>query len=78
MLNVYIEGVEQADSVASALEGQFVEVAFRVYSLEQGTQEPRQGSDPITAVWQVTGAGTAPGMKASSANLPVANETDAQ
>lgn len=68
VLNVYIEGVEQADPVTSALEGQVVEVAFRVYSLRclgQSTQEPRQGSDPITAVWQVTGAGTALGMKVS-------------
>lgn len=76
-----IHVVEQADAVASALEGQVVEVASRLYSLRclgQGTQEPSQGSDPITAVWQVTGVGTAPGMKVSSANLPVANKTDTQ
>lgn len=81
VLNVSIEWVEQADAVASALEGQVVEVASRLYSLRclgQGTQEPSQGSDPITAVWQVTGVGTAPGMKVSSANLPVANKTDTQ
>lgn len=28
-----------------------------------------QPSDPVPAVWQVTGAGTAPGTKVSSANL---------
>lgn len=42
--------------MASALEGQVVEMASRVHSLlclKQGTQAPRQDGDPVTAVWQV-------------------------
>lgn len=61
------------------LEGRAAEVASRVHSLPclgQGTQEPRQDSDPITAVWQVIRAGTAPGMKMSSANQPDASRED--
>lgn len=37
--------------------------------LGAGAQEPRQGSDTVPDVWRVTGAGTAPGMKVSLADL---------
>lgn len=60
MLDVYTEGVEQAGPVASALEGQVVEMASRAHSLlcpKQGTQGPRQHGDPITPVWQIVELG---------------------
>ena len=41
----------------------------------QVTPEPRLHSDPITEVWEVTGARTAPGIKMSLANLPITNKT---
>lgn len=54
------------------LEGRAAEVASRVHSLPCLGQD----SDPITAVWQVIRAGTAPGMKVSSANQPDASRED--
>ena len=67
-----MEGAEQAGPATSALEGQVVEVASWIHSLPclvQGAQEPGQGSDPVPAVWRVTGAGTGPGTKVSLADL---------
>ena len=77
-LDIYIERVEQADPVTSVLEGQVVEMysGCTTSSAQQVTPEPKRHGDPITEVWQVTGARTAPGIKMSLANFPITNKTE--
>ena len=65
--------VEQAYGVTSGLEGRLLRYpqVLGLLCLEQVTQQPRNHSGPVTAVWQVIGARAAPGVNVQTNKIGV-------